>query len=235
MSSTSAPGNLAIVQDFVNTVEIEHAADPLNAEDQLPDWCTNTGFCPGIDQASLRRLREFRESLRGVLEANAGDGEATERWSALEPFAGRAGYKMYITPAGVPALRPEGSGADAAIAAVLAIVYDAIGNGTWTRLKTAANTTAAGRSTTNPRMARVLGAACRFVEIVRKRSAAAREKSHTDYHRNNRDPRLTALPQRGMMLVVTPVPTTKRAAARSELRRFGIGVRSLKTEQCSSA
>ncbi len=37
------------------------------------------------------------------------------------------------------------------------------------------------------------------------------------------------------MLVVTPVPTTKSEAARSELKRFGVGVRSLKTEQCSSA
>lgn len=135
MSSTSAPGDLAIVQDFVNTVEIERAADPLNVDDSLSGWCSSTGLCPAIDQAGLRQLREFREALRGVLEANAGDGKATERWSALEPFAGRAGYKMYITPAGVPALRPEGSGADAAIAAVLAIVYDAIGKGTWLRLK----------------------------------------------------------------------------------------------------
>lgn len=135
MASTAAPGELEIVRDFVNSVEIEDATDPLAGDDALPEWCSQTGYCPGIDQAGLRDLRRFREALRGVLEANSGDGEAAERWSALEPFVQRAGYGMYITPAGRPALQPRGLGADAAIAAILSIVYDAIGNGTWPRLK----------------------------------------------------------------------------------------------------
>jgi predicted RNA-binding Zn ribbon-like protein len=135
MASTAAPGDLEIVRDFVNSIAIEQGTDPLSEDGALPEWCGRTGLCPDADQSSLRDLREFREALRGVLEANAGDGEAAERWRALEPFAGRAGYSMYITPAGVPALKARGSGADAAIAAVLAIVYDAIGNGTWPRLK----------------------------------------------------------------------------------------------------
>lgn len=135
MASTAAPGDLEIVRDFVNTVEIEDAVDPLAGDDSLPEWCSRTGYCPEIDQAGVRDLRHFREALRGVLEANAGDGEPAERWRALEPFVQRAGYSMYITPAGAPALRARGSGADGAIAAVLAIVYEAIGNGTWCRLK----------------------------------------------------------------------------------------------------
>lgn len=135
MAYTAAPGVLEIVREFINSVEIEEASDPLAGDDALPQWCAQTGYCPGIDEMGLRDLRHFREALRAVIEANAGDGKAAERWRALEPFVRRAGYGMYITPAGSPALRAQGSGADAAIGAVLAIVYDAIGNGTWPRLK----------------------------------------------------------------------------------------------------
>lgn len=135
MALTAAPGDLQIVQDFVNSVEIDQTSDPLGADDSLPDWCARTGYCSGADQAALADLRHFREALRAVLEANAGDADPAERWQALEPFARRAGYSMYITQAGVPALRAQGSGADSVIAHVLAIVYDAIRNGTWFRLK----------------------------------------------------------------------------------------------------
>ena len=135
MASTAAPGDLETVRAFVNTVEIDQSTDPLSSDDNLAEWCDTSGTCPGVNEEELARLRRFREALRDVLEANAGDGQAAERWRALEPFAARAGYSMYITPAGVPALRAEGSGADAAIAKILAVVYDAIANGTWPRLK----------------------------------------------------------------------------------------------------
>lgn len=135
MASSAAPGGLEFVRDFVNTVEIDETRDPLSVDDSLVQWCATSGNCPGIGGADLAELRGFREALRGVLEANAGDGEAAERWCALEPYTRRAGYGMYITPAGALALRPQGSGADAVIATVLAAVYDAIAQGTWRRLK----------------------------------------------------------------------------------------------------
>ena len=135
MASNTAPGALEEVRAFVNTVEIDRTADPLGGGDSLAEWCAGTALCPAADAAELDRLRRFREALRGVLEANAGAGEPAERWSALQPFAGRAGYVMRITPEGAPKLEPTGSGSDAAIAALLAIVYDAIAKGTWSRLK----------------------------------------------------------------------------------------------------
>ncbi len=135
MASTAAPGELELVREFVNSVEIEDTSDPLAGDDGLPRWCERTGLCRGADEQALSELRLFREALRGVLEANAGEGEPGERWQGVEPFARRAGYRMYITAAGVPALRPEGAGVDAAIAAVLAIAYEAIRQGTWPRLK----------------------------------------------------------------------------------------------------
>jgi predicted RNA-binding Zn ribbon-like protein len=135
MASTAAPGDLEIVRAFVNTVEIDQSTDPLTADDTLAEWCTKSANCAGISEEDLGRLRRFREGLRAVLEANAGDGDAAERWRALQPYAARAGYKMAITAGGGPALEPQGSGADAAIGRILSIAYDAIRSGTWTRLK----------------------------------------------------------------------------------------------------
>jgi predicted RNA-binding Zn ribbon-like protein len=135
MGSSAAPEPLETVRDFINTIELDAAADPLGPDDSLAQWCKDTGLCPDADERVLADLRRFRETLRGVLEAHAGDGEAAERWQAVAPYAARAGYKMYVTPEGQPALRPQGSGAEAVIGSVFAIVYDAIAAGTWTRLK----------------------------------------------------------------------------------------------------
>lgn len=134
MSSTAAPGDLEIVRTFVNTVEIDRVTDPLGPDDALARWCREQGRCPDADEAALAGLRRFREALRSVLEANAGEGDSAERWQALEPYAARACYTLGISD-GVPALRPQGSGTDAVIALVLGIVYDAIAQGTWPRLK----------------------------------------------------------------------------------------------------
>ena len=135
MASTAAPGQLEIVREFVNTVEIEDASDPMSSSDELAKWCRETGLCSDTDEQGLARLRAFREALRDVLETHAGEGEEAERWRALEPFAGESCYKLSITEQGRPALRPQGTGADAAIAQIFAIVYDAVGDGTWPRLK----------------------------------------------------------------------------------------------------
>lgn len=135
MATSEAPGRLELVRGFINSVEIEEGANPLSGPDNLRQWCETTGVCPGIDEPGLVRLRQFREALRAVLETHVGEGDALECWRALEPFAAQSGYRLHITEQGLPALRPEGTGADAAIAELFAIAYDAIGAGTWQRLK----------------------------------------------------------------------------------------------------
>src|SRR5579884_1370774 len=110
MASSAAPGSLEVVREFVNTVEIEEGADPLVEDGTLPQWCAQTGYCPSVSREALGELRAFREALRAILEANAGEGAPTERWRALERFAGRVCYSMYVTPEGRLALRPSGEG-----------------------------------------------------------------------------------------------------------------------------
>jgi predicted RNA-binding Zn ribbon-like protein len=135
VATTEAPGRLELVRGFVNSVDLEQGLDPLTASDRLAGWCEEAGLCRGAGEADLATLRRFREALRGVLEAHAGEAGEAAAWQALEPFAAAARYGLRITGQGAPALTPEGSGADVVIAELFAIVYDAIGAGTWRRLK----------------------------------------------------------------------------------------------------
>lgn len=121
------------LEAFINTVNLERA-DPLAGPDELDAWCLENG-CAGLDPHAMRHLRAFREALRKVLEANSGSADPAEAWAALEPFVGSTGYRMRIDAPGSPALEPAGQGAGRTIAAMLAIVYDALRRGTWTRLK----------------------------------------------------------------------------------------------------
>ncbi len=135
MASTAAPGRLEIVQSFVNTVEIEDTVDALGVNGELEQWCTESGLCRSIDEEGLTQLRAFREALRAVLLTHTEEGDVAEGWRALEPFLGRAMFTMRLTPLSIPALTGSGLGADAVIAELLAIAYDAAGDGTWKRLK----------------------------------------------------------------------------------------------------
>jgi predicted RNA-binding Zn ribbon-like protein len=135
MATSELPGDLSLVLDFVNSIELEHGTNPLAGPDDLAGWCERYGLCGHASEMELARLREFREALRAVLEANAGEGDEAAAWEAMKPFAQQACYRLRITAHGRPALDPAGAGTDAAIARLLAVAYDAIGAGTWQRLK----------------------------------------------------------------------------------------------------
>ena len=130
-----APGGLELLRSFLNTVDLEHVADPREGPDELDDWCAGSGLgCAGARPADLKPLRGLREALRDLLSANAGEGDADAAWAALEPFAADVCLKMKVDRRG-PALEPSGEGVAGTIAVLLAIVYDAVRVGTWNRLK----------------------------------------------------------------------------------------------------
>ena len=135
--ASEAPGSLETVRDFINTLEFSGGADEnfATSPDEMQKWCGESGLCREVDDEGLALLREFREALRAVLETHVGTGEEAALWQPLERFAQRACYRLGISSEGHPALQPQGVGADAAIAALFAIIYDAIGAGTWSRLK----------------------------------------------------------------------------------------------------
>jgi predicted RNA-binding Zn ribbon-like protein len=130
-TANGAPGRLELVRAFLNSVDLEAVADG-RAQDRLPDWCRESGLAPNADAEERSQLASFREALRAVTEANGGHGAAKAAWAGLDPFARRARYTLRAGEGGLD-LAPAGG--EAAMAAILAIVYQAQLDGTWPRLK----------------------------------------------------------------------------------------------------
>jgi predicted RNA-binding Zn ribbon-like protein len=129
-----APGRLDLLRRFVNTLDLPDGPDRLDTPEGASEWCRDEGLPIVANQSDCDRLRAFREALRDALFANNGEFDATQAWHQLEPFARDASVTVAIEDC-TPVLRPVGSGAGATIGALLTIVYDAVSDGTWHRLR----------------------------------------------------------------------------------------------------
>jgi predicted RNA-binding Zn ribbon-like protein len=123
-----APGRLELVQRFVNTVDLEHGREVLHSPAQLRALLVQLGLLDDgtrVTEAGLDRALELREGLRGLALAN---NEGTED-SVLE-----AGLVVRIDGRG-GVLEPARRNVDGALADLVGIVYTAMADGTWSRLK----------------------------------------------------------------------------------------------------
>jgi predicted RNA-binding Zn ribbon-like protein len=137
-ASKPAPEPLALVQRFVNSLDLDHGDEELTGPDNLRDWLTERGLLSPderVSEGDLRRTIDVREGLRALLLANNGmelDEAAVER---LERAASRAGVRVTFNASGEPELVPDAVGVDGAIARLMAIVAAARVDGSWERLK----------------------------------------------------------------------------------------------------
>ena len=72
---TPAPGQLEVVREFVNTLDIEGGTDDLETPRGLASWLEERGLLRSgaeLGQRELRRAIELREALRQLLLANNG-------------------------------------------------------------------------------------------------------------------------------------------------------------------
>ena len=138
-----APGRLELLRAFMNTVDIESGEDDFSSAEALADWLIERGVLARgtrLTEADRAAAIDFRETVREVLEANAGHGTAKDAVARLNGVAARVPLHVQIgTPSG---LEPEGaSGIDAAIGRFLAIIFESVTGGTWQRLKVCRNDT----------------------------------------------------------------------------------------------
>jgi predicted RNA-binding Zn ribbon-like protein len=113
-----APGELARVQAFVNTANLELRDDLL----ATTDW-----FGTPVD---LRRAVAVREALRAVLAHHGGAPPDPRAAETLDAAARRARVTLRVDRDGTTALRTDDPLGD-----LLAIVHRAEATGTWRRLK----------------------------------------------------------------------------------------------------
>ena len=137
-SRPPAPGRLAIIEDFVNTRDVEGEKEYLVRPESLAKWLTKWGFVderPALTAADLERAKAVREALRVLLLANSGEPLDPEAPATLNRAGRDAPLAVEFALDGSAQLAPAASGVDAALGGLLAIVYEAMVEGTWTRLK----------------------------------------------------------------------------------------------------
>jgi predicted RNA-binding Zn ribbon-like protein len=147
-----APGDLALVQRFVNTRDIEQATDDLASPAALASWLVRAGLlesplpansreraatrpAAGASPADLRLAIDLREALRGVLRAHAGHGTADEPASELARIAGSLPARPEVGADGSVRVAPAGDGVRQGLARLLLAAAEATSLGTWPRLK----------------------------------------------------------------------------------------------------
>jgi predicted RNA-binding Zn ribbon-like protein len=134
----TAPGALALVQRFVNSVDLETGEDELTSPQALRDWLAERGLMETGDRATaadLKRAVDVREGLRALLLQNSGLPLDSERVERLDTAVARAGLRMRFQPGAEPALEPDTYGVNGALGRLMAIVAGAVEDGAWTRLK----------------------------------------------------------------------------------------------------
>jgi predicted RNA-binding Zn ribbon-like protein len=138
MTNEGAPGQLEYVRDFVNTLDIDEDTEELVSPEALASWLAERDLLPedaSVGPASLQRAIELREALRQLLLANNGGPLEPGAVETLNRTVADAALAVQFDGAGEPALAVTGSGAATAVAPIVAIVYEAMVNDTWPRLK----------------------------------------------------------------------------------------------------
>jgi predicted RNA-binding Zn ribbon-like protein len=132
-----APGELRVVQLFLNTLDIEAGTDELDTPVALSAWMYThhlTQTRVPVSRPDLDRARRVRELLRSLTLANNGIrldpailADLNREFAAL-PLVAQIGDVEHR-------LEPAGRGVDAALARIAGIVVTESIRGRWRRLK----------------------------------------------------------------------------------------------------
>jgi predicted RNA-binding Zn ribbon-like protein len=141
-----APGDLLLLQAFVNTYEADTSIDMLADLSAGNAWLHESGLVPAgidLDEEALSRARPVREALRSLLDYNAGQGQPEAAGvQLLNDAAGKATLRLAVVAEDGYRVKVEPADADplgTAVVRLILIVRDAQLAGTWDRLKACSN------------------------------------------------------------------------------------------------
>jgi len=124
----AAPEPLRLVQQFVNSVNLE------SGEDWLARWFEHQGVAASPDD--LARARVVREAVRQLLYANNRQTVEGDPWRVLAAAADSASLSIDFSR---PELVARAPGAEGAVGHALAVSFLAMLDGSWQRLKCCRN------------------------------------------------------------------------------------------------
>jgi predicted RNA-binding Zn ribbon-like protein len=141
MAEKRAPGRLGLVQDFVNTLEVDERRDLVDTPAALAAWLTERDLLSEgtAGDAGHALAIELREALRRLLLANNGSPLEAADLAVLNRAAAESGLRPRFVPDGGMRLEPDRPGVPGALGWLLAAVSESMAEGTWPRLKVCAD------------------------------------------------------------------------------------------------
>jgi predicted RNA-binding Zn ribbon-like protein len=129
----AAPEPLRRVQLFVNTTDHEQSRELLGSPSEVREWLAANVRDPGaVGAAGSERTRALREALRDL----AGGADSPAERAAVEESARRARLSITLER---PRLVAQAQGLDGVLGELVAIAYEALRDGSWSRLKPCRN------------------------------------------------------------------------------------------------
>jgi predicted RNA-binding Zn ribbon-like protein len=136
---TPAPGRLATAQDFVNAHFHEEPQTRDRAPETMTAWFTQHGLLPKrqrLSGADREHALQFRRAVRHLVESNGHPGPPDRHDVAvLNRLASEAALRVEFGEDGGASLVPKSAGITRVLGDLLAIIFTAMQDGTWARLK----------------------------------------------------------------------------------------------------
>ena len=136
-----APGQLRILQAFVNTADLRGGKD-LAGPRALAEWLEHWGLAPpGLELTDddLRQAKELREAARTLIRCSP--GKAPKAAADIDRAGKASPIFARVDAEGRGRLESPAESLDGALARLVAILVESQLEGTWERLKTCAHET----------------------------------------------------------------------------------------------
>jgi predicted RNA-binding Zn ribbon-like protein len=133
-----APEPLEVVRQFVNTFDVESGVDELADAGLAAAWLSGHDLLDAsarLKPADQRRVVELREALRQLLLANNGESLDPRAVEVLNAVSERAPLGARFDVSGEIGVTSQRGGVDGALGQLIAVVLQAVADGTWSRLK----------------------------------------------------------------------------------------------------
>jgi predicted RNA-binding Zn ribbon-like protein len=130
--------HLGLLQDFVNTVDLQDGPEELSDPNTLKTWLVAKGLLDGaqqVDVSDLRHAIALREAIRALIGANSGLRVYPVDVATLNEAAAASRLRMRFGSDGKPRLEPAAAGVIGAMGRIVAALYAAMDDEGWTCLK----------------------------------------------------------------------------------------------------
>jgi predicted RNA-binding Zn ribbon-like protein len=133
-----AAGEVGVVQEFVNTVDLQDGPELLSDPNTLQAWLVAHRMLEAgqrVDESDLKHAIAVREAMRGVIAGNSGVPVYPVDLATLNEAASASRLRMRFGAGGRARLEPDSPGAVGAIGRLVATLYSAMQAEDWERLK----------------------------------------------------------------------------------------------------